>query len=279
VGAVLVNDGQIVGEGYHRYDLLKHAETHALEMAGPLARGATLYCNLEPCCHYGRTPPCTDALVAAGIARAVIAMLDPNPRVNGGGADILRRSGIAVEVGLCEAEAARLNEIYLKHIQTGLPFAHAVIGWPMTGETGPTDFLKDWTPSAEFLQDASQYDALLAGDYPKISALINEACEKRSRHEALLVADLNPSLQLIHELRALAGSRVTSVIISPLRSNAFILENLESLDKLTVVLPGPIRREALESLTSLGPAAYEQNAEQRAADSGFTELIIYPQRK
>src|SRR5437870_2454520 len=90
VGAVLVNDGRVVGEGYHLYERVRHAESYAIEAAGPLAHGATLYGNLEPCCHHGRTPPCTDALIEAQIARAVIAVKDPNPSVNGRGVEQLR---------------------------------------------------------------------------------------------------------------------------------------------------------------------------------------------
>src|SRR6185369_12011684 len=105
VGALLVNDGRVVGEGYHRYDLLKHAESYAIDAAGKLARGATLYCNLEPCCHHGRTPPCTDALIEAGIARAVIAAKDADPRVNGRGIEQLREAGVEVDVGLLEDRA------------------------------------------------------------------------------------------------------------------------------------------------------------------------------
>src|SRR4030095_6054413 len=112
VGALLVKDGRVLGVGYHRYDKLKHAESYAAEMAGELARGATLYCSLEPCCHHGRTPPCTDGLIEEGIARAVIAARDPDSRVSGQGIDQLRAAGIKVEVGLCERETVRLNESY-----------------------------------------------------------------------------------------------------------------------------------------------------------------------
>ena len=100
VGAVLVNDGRVVGEGYHLYERKKHAETYAIEQAGREAKGATLYCSLEPCCHHGRTPPCTDSLIEAGIHRAVVATKDPDPRVNGKGIAQLRSAGIEVEVGL-----------------------------------------------------------------------------------------------------------------------------------------------------------------------------------
>ena len=114
VGAVLVNDGRVVGEGFHIFEKVKHAEAFALEEAGEWAHGATLYCSLEPCCHHGRTSPCTDALIEAGICRAVIAVTDPNPRVNGRGIRQLREAGIVVEVGLCEDEARQINEEFFE---------------------------------------------------------------------------------------------------------------------------------------------------------------------
>jgi diaminohydroxyphosphoribosylaminopyrimidine deaminase/5-amino-6-(5-phosphoribosylamino)uracil reductase len=112
VGALLVRDGRIVGEGFHTYDGKRHAEIVALDAAGESARGATLYINLEPCCHTGRTRPCTQALIAAGVARVVAAMADPNPAVAGRGFKQLRAAGIEVSVGLREAEARRLNEAF-----------------------------------------------------------------------------------------------------------------------------------------------------------------------
>src|ERR1700722_6991718 len=108
-GAVLVRKEQIVGEGFHTYDGVRHAEIIALEAAGEAARGATLYINLEPCCHTGRTGPCTQALIAAGVARVVAAMADPNPTVAGRGFKQLREAGIEVTTGLREAEARRMN--------------------------------------------------------------------------------------------------------------------------------------------------------------------------
>lgn len=122
VGAVLVRDGKIVGEGFHTYDTLRHAEINALEAAGDAARGATLYVTLEPCCITGRTPPCTSAIIAAGVARVVAAMPDPNPAVAGRGFRELRLAKIAVEIGVGESEAARLNEAFAKWIRTRMPF-------------------------------------------------------------------------------------------------------------------------------------------------------------
>jgi diaminohydroxyphosphoribosylaminopyrimidine deaminase/5-amino-6-(5-phosphoribosylamino)uracil reductase len=123
VGAVIIKNGKVVGEGFHTYDGLKHAERIALERAGAKARGATLYINLEPCCHFGRTGPCTDAVIAAGIRRVVAAMKDPNRLVAGHGLRQLKRAGIIVEVGIRAAEARRLNEDFAIWIRTRRPFA------------------------------------------------------------------------------------------------------------------------------------------------------------
>lgn len=121
VGAIVVKNDQSVGEGFHTYENLKHAEIIALEQAGE-ARGATLYLNLEPCCHTGRTGPCTQAIIEAGIQRVVVAMQDPNPKVAGSGFRALRRAGIEVNVGIREQDARRLNESFAKWIRTGRPF-------------------------------------------------------------------------------------------------------------------------------------------------------------
>ncbi|MEK6284451.1 MAG: bifunctional diaminohydroxyphosphoribosylaminopyrimidine deaminase/5-amino-6-(5-phosphoribosylamino)uracil reductase RibD [Acidobacteriota bacterium] len=168
VGAVLVKDGRIVGEGYHRYDLLKHGETYAIEMAGKQARGSTLYCNLEPCCHLGRTPPCTDALIEAGIARAVIATKDPFSRVSGRGLEQLRAAGIEVEVGLCEEEALRLNETYFKFVTVDTPFIHGVIEYP-GDELGS---LRGWMPSRGFIAAAAEYDAIVLSSRTELNSLL-----------------------------------------------------------------------------------------------------------
>ena len=121
VGAVVVKDGVIVGQGFHRYEGVKHAEVLALEEAGELARGATVYTNLEPCSHRGggkRTPPCCDALIAAQVKRVVCCITDPNPRVNGGGITALLEAGIAVNVGPRTSAARLLNAEYLRSVIT-----------------------------------------------------------------------------------------------------------------------------------------------------------------
>src|SRR5262245_7379752 len=124
-GAVLVRDGRIVGEGAHERFGAAHAEINALAAAGTTAQGATLYVTLEPCCHHGKTPPCTEALIGAGVARVVAAQVDPFPRVAGGGIAQLRAAGVTVETGLCEAEARSLNAPYLKLLSSGRPWVIA----------------------------------------------------------------------------------------------------------------------------------------------------------
>jgi len=122
VGAIVVRGHQRLGEGFHEYEKRDHAEIIALQQAGDKARGATLYVTLEPCCTTGRTGPCTQAIVAAGIRRVVVPMKDPNPAVAGRGFSELRRAGIAVDVGLEEEKAKRLNEDFAKWVRTGFPF-------------------------------------------------------------------------------------------------------------------------------------------------------------
>ena len=130
VGAVIVQEDCVVGEGWHERYGEAHAEINALAQAGKSARGATLYVTLEPCCHQGKTAPCTEAIVRSGIKRVVAAMTDPFPQVAGQGAEYLRQAGIAVEIGLKEKEAKRLNAPYLKLLRTGRPYVHAK--WAMT---------------------------------------------------------------------------------------------------------------------------------------------------
>jgi len=122
VGAVVVKDGRVVGSGYHEKVGGPHAEVNAIDAAGPLAEGATLYVTLEPCNHTGRTPPCTLQIIEAGIRRVVIAMLDPNRKVAGGGADFLKHQGLHIEIGACREQAQKLNEAFIKYVCTGRPF-------------------------------------------------------------------------------------------------------------------------------------------------------------
>ncbi len=147
VGCVIVRNGRVVGKGFHRGAGSNHAEVEALLDAGTLARGADLYVTLEPCCHHGRTPPCTDAILKAGVRKVFYAMQDPNPRVAGRGARLLRRRGLMVSSGFCSVEAAALNEMYVKFQATGLPFVTAKLATSLDGKiatrTGQSKWITD----------------------------------------------------------------------------------------------------------------------------------------
>jgi len=180
VGAVVVRDGRIVGEGWHRRYGEAHAEVNALDVAGAAARGSTLYVTLEPCRHHGKTPPCTDAIIRAGIRRVVTAMLDPFPQVAGKGAELLRAAGIAVDIGVGEIAARRMNAPYLKLLRTGRPYIHAKWAMTLDGKTATRSGHSKWITSEAARRRVhelrGQMDAIIVGrgtlvaDNPQLTA-------------------------------------------------------------------------------------------------------------
>jgi diaminohydroxyphosphoribosylaminopyrimidine deaminase / 5-amino-6-(5-phosphoribosylamino)uracil reductase len=159
VGCVVVKDGQVVGTGWHEKAGLPHAEALALKEAGGRARGATLYANLEPCSHHGRTPPCVDAVVAAGIKRVVAAMQDPNPKVAGAGFAKLRAAGIAVEHGLKEDEARELNIGFVARMTRGRPWVRMKIAASLDGRTALANGRSQWITEETARQDGHRWRA------------------------------------------------------------------------------------------------------------------------
>jgi diaminohydroxyphosphoribosylaminopyrimidine deaminase/5-amino-6-(5-phosphoribosylamino)uracil reductase len=167
VGAVVVKDGEIVGQGYHRKFGGPHAEVFALEEAGEYSRGATIYVTLEPCSHYGKTPPCVDLIIRAGIARAVVACRDPNPLVNGHGIEKLRAAGIEVTERVLENEARRANEIFFKFIETGSPFVQLKLAQSLDGKiatrTGDSKWISGEESRIEVHRLRRRFAAILVG--------------------------------------------------------------------------------------------------------------------
>jgi diaminohydroxyphosphoribosylaminopyrimidine deaminase / 5-amino-6-(5-phosphoribosylamino)uracil reductase len=180
VGAVVVLDGRVVGVGHHEKFGGPHAEVFALNRAGPLATGATLYVTLEPCCHTGKTPPCTEAILRSGVARVVAAIRDPFPKVDGGGAARLRAEGVPVEFGLMADEARRLNGPYLKRLATGLPYVTAKWAMTLDGKTAASSGDSRWISGSRSRtlvhETRGRMDAILAGigtvlaDDPRLDA-------------------------------------------------------------------------------------------------------------
>jgi diaminohydroxyphosphoribosylaminopyrimidine deaminase/5-amino-6-(5-phosphoribosylamino)uracil reductase len=149
VGAVILKNGEVIGEGFYTYDDVRHAEVIALEQAGAAARGATVYTSLEPCAHHGRTGPCAKVLIDAGVARVVTAMQDPNPDVNGGGLAMLRAAGMQVECGILEEEARRLNEAFITYKVKRRPFGVLKIAMTLDGKIATRTGESQWITSEE----------------------------------------------------------------------------------------------------------------------------------
>jgi diaminohydroxyphosphoribosylaminopyrimidine deaminase/5-amino-6-(5-phosphoribosylamino)uracil reductase len=167
VGAVLVKNGRIVAEGYHLYNKKDHAEVVALERASRRADGASLYLNLEPCTHQGRTPPCVDRILEAGVAQVYVAVRDPNPQVAGRGIRRLRRQGVAVHEGLCRNEAIGLNEKYLHFARRKRPFVLLKLAMTLDGKIATGSGQSQWITGARARKEVHrlryEYDALLVG--------------------------------------------------------------------------------------------------------------------
>lgn len=159
VGSVVVRDGSIVGEGAHWRAGAPHAEIHALQAAGDLARGSTVYITLEPCSHHGRTPPCADALLAAGVGRVVVAMQDPNPLVSGRGLERLRSAGIAVDTGVLESEARALNPGFVRRMLSGRPWVRVKLAASLDGRTAMASGESQWITGPAARRDVQHWRA------------------------------------------------------------------------------------------------------------------------
>ena len=220
VGAVVVRDGKIVGKGYHKRKGESHAEVIALKEAGSSANGSTLYVNFEPCCHFGATPPCTQAIIEAGIKEVYVSIVDPSPWVNGKGIEELRSAGINVILGDCEEEAVILNEVYLKYVRTGIPFVSLKAAITLDGKIATSNGKSEWITTEESRKFVhrlrSQVDAVMVG----IGTVLKDNPELTVR----LVKGRNPMrIVLDSNLRIPPGAKVLGpgcIIATTVRNQA-----------------------------------------------------------
>jgi len=221
VGAVLVKDGKIVGKGYHTCCGKPHAEIEALRDAGDKARGATLYVTLEPCAHHGRTPPCTERIIKAGVKRVVAAMQDPNPLVQGRGFAELAQSGLQVEKGLLEDQACRLLEAYIHFVTTKRPFVVAKWAETLDGKIATRRGDSQYISSPEALQMVhilrNELDAVLVGagtvqtDDPQLTCRLDHSYQPSARNPLRIVLDSKASISPSSYIAKTAGEIPTLI--------------------------------------------------------------------
>jgi diaminohydroxyphosphoribosylaminopyrimidine deaminase/5-amino-6-(5-phosphoribosylamino)uracil reductase len=261
VGAVLVRDGRIVGEGFTQPPGQAHAEIVALRRAGELARGATLYVTLEPCCHFGRTPPCTDALIAAGVGEVHMAILDPNPLVAGGGKAALERAGVTTHLGEREAEVRAFLEAWLTYITSGRPQVIAKYAMTLDGKIATSTGESKWITGPQARRRVHELragvDAIMVGvntviaDDPQLTARDEEGVPL-PRQPLRLVVDSTARVPI--SSRVVSGDLpgATAVLVGP-GADPSRVRKLEELGNSVITVPRKMGRVDLEAaLRTLG---------------------------
>lgn len=255
VGAVVVKDGAIVARGYHRRAGTPHAEVHALAAAGGRARGADLYVTLEPCNHTGRTPPCTRAVLEAGISRVVIGMPDPNPGVAGGGAAYLQSRGVEVVSGVLEAACRKINRPFVKQVITGLPWVTMKVGMSLDGRIAASSGQSKWITNQESRRQAHRLrdrtDAILVGvgtvlaDDPSLTTCLPG---KRGRDPERIILDTNLRISSTAKILNQQSSAATRIFCR----EGLPPERLKSLaGKNAMITPVPVSLTGLLDLQSV----------------------------
>jgi diaminohydroxyphosphoribosylaminopyrimidine deaminase/5-amino-6-(5-phosphoribosylamino)uracil reductase len=268
VGSVVVHDGRVIGEGWHERAGEPHAEVLALRAAGPQARGATVYVTLEPCSHTGRTPPCADALIAAGVARVVCSGVDPNPRVAGSGIDRLRAAGVAVSIGVLAAEARELNVGFFSRFERGRPWVRVKLAMSLDARTAPASGERLWISSEASRADVQTWrarsSAVLTGaatvraDDPRLDVRLAYGSWVRQPLRVLLDPMLSCSTgaKLFHGEGALVFAAADAPERTPLRTPGSRVERLPraagGLD-LNAVIGRLTELEINELLVECGP--------------------------
>ncbi len=290
VGCVLVKDGAVVGEGWHVRAGAAHAEINALAQAGERARGATAYVTLEPCCHHGRTPPCSEALIAAGVTRVVAAMVDPNPRVAGQGLAQLQAAGIAVESGILAAQAEALNPGFVMRMRKGRPFVRAKLAMSLDGRTAMASGESKWITGdaarADVQRLRARSSAIITGigsvlaDDPSMNVRLEGEGAEPARQPLRVVLDPHLSLPPTARLLGLPGRTLVYTAVD----DAALREQLMHAGAEVVRIPN--QGDALDLHVMLEMLAAEQ-VNEALLETGATlsgamlraglidELVIY----
>ncbi|MDO8351405.1 MAG: bifunctional diaminohydroxyphosphoribosylaminopyrimidine deaminase/5-amino-6-(5-phosphoribosylamino)uracil reductase RibD [Gallionella sp.] len=249
VGCVLVQDEKLLGSGWHRRAGEVHAEVHALRVAGEAAKGATAYVTLEPCNHQGRTPPCADALIVAGVARVVVAMTDPNPLVSGQGNAKLRAAGIQVECGLMETAARELNAGFVARMTRGTPWVRCKTGMSLDGRTALANGVSQWITGPEARLDVQHWRARSCAVLTGINTVLADDAQLNVREidtqrQPLRVV-LDSQLRISPDARILQGG---GVLIYGALHNERKMALLQDLGVTVVMLPDGYGRVDLKAV-------------------------------
>ncbi len=270
VGCVLVKNGQVVGEGFHYRAGEGHAEVNALAMAGEKAKGATAYVTLEPCSHYGRTPPCARGLIDAGVTRVVSAMVDPNPEVAGRGIKMLSAAGIDASFGLLEKEAKALNPGFIKRMEQGLPFVRVKLASSLDGRTAMASGESQWITGAAARSDVQKLRAQSSVIVTGVESIIHDDSSLTVREDQLGLADAK---QIVEQqpLRVILDSSLRTpktanifkqpgrTVVATCSSNNERIKELEAVGAEVVVLPSDNGRVSLIALLKWLAATEQSN--------------------
>lgn len=269
VGCVIVRDGQLVGEGFHPSAGQPHAEVFALRQAGALAKGATAYVTLEPCAHFGRTPPCANALVEAGVGRVVMAGLDSNPLVSGQGRAILEAAGIRTTVGVLENEAAALNQGFLRRMQGGLPWVRLKTAGSLDGRTGMASGESKWITGPDARRDVQHWRAMSSAIITGIGTVLADD------------PGLNVRPQDWTDWHYGEPVQPWRVIVDRQLRIPLTAKVLKADTKVIVAASSGVEQAKVEALTALGAEVWQLSEEeglrgllQRLAAQGANEVLV-----
>jgi diaminohydroxyphosphoribosylaminopyrimidine deaminase / 5-amino-6-(5-phosphoribosylamino)uracil reductase len=277
VGCVIVKDGEVVGEGWHCRAGEQHAEIHALQQAGDRARESDVYVTLEPCCHHGRTPPCTEDLISAGVSRVVAAMEDPNPRVAGKGLEQLRDSGIRVEAGVLQGQAEQLNPGFVQRMRTGKPWVRCKLAMSLDGRTALANGESRWISGEEARRDVQYWRARSSAVLTGIGTVLADDPAMTVRLEPPLTAGGDCGVEIRQPLRVVLDSHLqlptsARILKQPGRTYIFSQESRDDVAAAKLEAAGASIDYVPPS--SHGPGIELRIVMERLASMGINEIWV-----